>query len=845
MRIMHNIPALFSYRILSGTDRDLTKTVQRLSSGLRINSAADDAAGLAISEKMRGQIRGLNQAVRNAEDGISMIQTAEGALNEVHNILQRMRELAVQAANDTLTQSDRAQIQAEIDQLKEEIDRIGNTTEFNTKKLLDGTAAVLASTDRLTTKVYVRGGLRTLDMFNQKVVLEGNYQVIINANPGKAQVQKTDIFKIKHSDVIMNVSIDTATNLREISVRNLPSGNYRTVLLEGVWTGARYIGVVSRLGYLSDVPGIGISAGIRPGRQNALLVNNAVRAVRVLGGYGQLANLNSLTAIFATIRVYSRNSTNASMLFEVVNVDTVNSTVTFRVVSHQYDRNGNYSQYTNESLTLRRVAQTNTVVNGINVLRIGNVYFGLSTNAALSRTFAIKSSTFANLRRGDKFVLNVTRFFAISVNNTNRVVNFSSNLVFHVSLSVNRTWSGGWNRDVRNLVYAFDNTAINNETFNFRTFYINPNDGTVYDSEISYTFSGRARFGYPAASFHASYVGEVADRDVKLYNLDRFWNNSGVFLLSDPQTITIIQGNGVKTSFTLYSDDTIADMERKLNDAIAYGLGQSYWAKTASGNFVTYVRPNAGVANTHESVEGTFVIRSVVAGKVGELNFSGEEDIIKALSLTEIQRSKENEFRVTIYDAHSGGTVASNVKITGNRLIGVIHPHIDIEFDPMADVSVSWNQTERRFQFSEQASNYVTYVHLADNTTVFQIGANEGQDMGINIGDMRAAALGVDRVLVTDRESAARSITIVDNAINRVSSQRAKLGAYQNRLEKTINALGVAAENLTAAESRIRDTDMAKEMMEFTKLQILLQAGTAMLAQANARSQIALQLLGG
>lgn len=139
MIINHNISALNAWRNLNITDSSMDKSLEKLSSGLRINRAADDAAGLAISEKMRGQISGLNQAVRNAQDGISLIQTAEGALNETHAILQRMRELAVQAANDTNTDADRAQIQAEITQLISEINRIGNTTQFNTKSLLTGT----------------------------------------------------------------------------------------------------------------------------------------------------------------------------------------------------------------------------------------------------------------------------------------------------------------------------------------------------------------------------------------------------------------------------------------------------------------------------------------------------------------------------------------------------------------------------------------------------------------------------------------------------------------------------------------------------------------------------------
>ncbi|SER47899.1 flagellin [Salipaludibacillus aurantiacus] len=136
MKINNNIQALNAYRNLNQNQFQTSKNLEKLSSGLRINRAADDAAGLAISEKMRSQIRGLKQAERNAMDGISLIQTAEGALTEVHSMLQRMRELAVQAANDTYTDEDREQIQNEINELVEEIDSIGQKTEFNTKTLL-------------------------------------------------------------------------------------------------------------------------------------------------------------------------------------------------------------------------------------------------------------------------------------------------------------------------------------------------------------------------------------------------------------------------------------------------------------------------------------------------------------------------------------------------------------------------------------------------------------------------------------------------------------------------------------------------------------------------------------
>lgn len=138
MIIQHNMQAANGNRMLGKVVTDQAKSTEKLSSGYRINRAADDAAGLSISEKMRGQIRGLNQASTNAQDGISLIQTAEGALNETHSILQRMRELSVQSANGTETNDDREAIQDEISQLQDELDRIADTTEFNTMKLLDG-----------------------------------------------------------------------------------------------------------------------------------------------------------------------------------------------------------------------------------------------------------------------------------------------------------------------------------------------------------------------------------------------------------------------------------------------------------------------------------------------------------------------------------------------------------------------------------------------------------------------------------------------------------------------------------------------------------------------------------
>ena len=181
MRINHNVTAQLANINLKKTNKRLTSSLESLSSGYKINSAADDSAGLAISNKMRTQIRALDQASRNAEDGTSIIQTAEGALSEVAALLQRMRELSVQAANDTNTLEDRDAIQVEVDKLLDEIDRIGSTTEFNGNGLLDG------SFTRVVT--YDTNGLSTL--FLSEEVKAGEYELTINQKATSATLNAT------------------------------------------------------------------------------------------------------------------------------------------------------------------------------------------------------------------------------------------------------------------------------------------------------------------------------------------------------------------------------------------------------------------------------------------------------------------------------------------------------------------------------------------------------------------------------------------------------------------------------------------------------------------------------
>lgn len=456
MRINTNIAALNTYNQYTVNNNAASKSVEKLSSGLRINNAADDAAGLAISEKMRSQIRGLSQSSRNAQDGISMVQTAEGALDETEQILQRMRELSVEAANDTYTDDDKAAIQSEIEQLVQEIDRISTDTEFNNKKLLNG------SLENKSTA----GGTNT-----------------------------ANITGVEMSDDSL------ATGLYTVSVS-------------------------------------GVSTTYSPGDVNETNIDT------VTAGTGDISPGQYTVDLEAT-------------------GNTDEYTVTLK------DKDGN------------TVAETTSTIN----------------NAA-------------------------------------------------------------------------------------------------------------------------------ADDTVDVGGVTLTWTNGG-------GTSTVAEG------------ETIVDVE----------------------------------------TDATFTLQD------------------------------------------SGGNTLKSVTVTDNTTGEVEVGGLKLTFD---DTLAAGADTE---------------VSVINNSVTFQIGANARQTMSVGIDEMSAKALDVDDIDITTNAGATAAIDSIDDAINAVSAQRAKLGAVQNRLDHTINNLTTSEENLTAAESRIRDVDIAKEMMTYTTKNILQQTAQSMLAQANQQPQNVLSLL--
>jgi len=245
--IRHNLPGLIAEKGYSKNVNKLSTHLERISTGLRINKAADDAAGLAIAEKLRSQINGFQQALRNAQDGISLIQTADGALQESHAILQKMRELSVQAANDTLTSNDRAAIQKEIDQLKSGLNEIADHTEFNNRKLLDGSASLTVTTS--SDAVYLASGVLPVSGFSDNSLSfrsSGDLRIDSVISGGQNQIQGSHVYtQINGTRSELTLSPEDHTpysGLERLETKGLDEGVYQIESRESPFGGVRYVG---------------------------------------------------------------------------------------------------------------------------------------------------------------------------------------------------------------------------------------------------------------------------------------------------------------------------------------------------------------------------------------------------------------------------------------------------------------------------------------------------------------------------------------------------------------------------------------------------------------------------
>ncbi|MCC7479408.1 hypothetical protein IT575_13270 [bacterium] len=347
----------------------------------------------------------------------------------------------------------------------------------------------------------------------------------------------------------------------------------------------------------------------------------------------------------------------------------------------------------------------------------------------------------------------------------------------------------------------------------------------------------------------------TADQSNTLASLNRF-QQFGVFDgRKNVEFNLYLRGSSRAATVTLSQNDTFEDMAGKISLAIWNPDGTGV---VNSGILNANQAPDLVHVNTIGAAKGTMSITTPVPG--AELIFSGDEALLKALSLVQVREGEAPVYSVSAFNLEKNKSVGSTV-VDSNEITGLV-PGLRIFFDntlglrldsqPPVSLSGGANTltsfgyqmaTERpTISLSGQIESF--FVHVAPRGFDLQIGANQGQTISSFIADMSAEALGVEGLIVAESPLAQEAITIIDVAIDRVSTQRSRLGAIQNRLESTIRNLDVASENLSSSESRIRDVDVAQETLSMTRNQILMQAGTAALAQANQLPQAAIQLLG-
>ena len=776
---------LFSLSSLVAAGRnqgDLSQSINRLSSGLRINSFMDDPSRMSISEKMRGFILGLQTSSQNAQDGISYLQTAEGATTEITNMLQRMRELSVEGANGVYSANDRLEIQKEIDQLKAEIDRISETTQFNTKKLINGesSGAWNSGTDKIS--AVING-----------TVADGNYDISVDVKPGQNQVQSTQIFTLREGELGAYVGNQGTTNIGEVSspdnIKDTADGSYNVTVANPTDGGVAGADMNSSMDFINSYQKEGSNMAFGTVSATALKTNES--------GYFMIE--------------FTENST------------TAENGAGYRVkfISAETGEEGQWIDFETEDGKLKGSYDSNGF----------NLEFEIPMLAGAD-----------TVNDGDKFLFSVTDAKDVTNNedlmaNGGGALQISQNGVQGPTIIYNQP-NSLTKPDDKDGIVEYNNVTVHMVTLDSKT-------GTFDTGEITLGFqenTGAAGNGQTlggTASIEVRKGGEAATATTKLSELANFVDENGVELFASTQELKIY-GNNTNTTIYLEGDDTIQDVVEKITKAITQDLGMGSGLTEVDKKLVSF---NQIEGTGFGVVPGTMILQSALTGKDGELSFIGSQKLMDALGLEVVQESSQNIQTITATDNLTGVVVGE--RVTSNSRVTDVIPGIDLIVDTRTGVDAYYNTGTGKIDFkpSNRLENQNLNLHIVDARTEIQIGTEKGEKLDVSLPALNTAALGIGNTNINTQEDAQRAITEIDNALTKVVSARSKIGAQVNRLNSTINTLATAEENTTASESRIRDTDIAKETTAMTTAQVAYQANIAILAQANQIPAIALSLL--
>jgi flagellin len=692
-----NVKSLVAQDAIMKNNRDLSTSMQRLSTGSRINSAKDDAAGLAISTRMNSQVRGLNMAIKNANDGISLMQTAEGAMDEVTAILQRMRELSVQSVNGTNNDSDRVALNDEITQLKSEIDRIASTTEFNNQKILDGTfkdkKLQIGDKAYQTMEVDI-GSVSTKDLgmatgsFDGQTLV-GNRVALTSFDEGDVMIngQELAAFTTGTDDLE-----DLIQNINE-NVDNVTATGFNVVVAKQVGTGITTDGQ-----FKIQVKALGATATTTYSISASENMQELVDNINNEAGSVVQASINDQGKLVLS------NNTGASISV----ADGSSSTSGSYETASGFKRGASAAAYTSFAGFLKLDSDDGNPIR----IEVGNRQGATPGSLTDLASLGFREVTSQYNKAQDAYSVTGTAL---------------------TSAGVTTAWG---QTDIK------------------------INGVAIYDADIATTtFQG------------------------KLDAINNFSEQTGVIAYAQlDKTFTFTAGN----LRGMTAGDKIL-----FNGVEVFSL--------------------AGTSTTLAA------LATAINTKTGTTGVTAEADGFN------LRLTGTNVQMLRIDTTNTGNTASASTVFTDNQQI-----FSSIRLD--------------------SATNSPISIELGDDATVAEHGFLE-QNVGAADFQVNAASLGVGSgqsltgLNISTASSATAAISTIDNAIEKVSSMRSKLGAMENRLNNTVNNLSNIVTNTQASRSRIQDTDYASETTALAKAQIISQAATAMLAQANQQPQSVLSLL--
>ncbi len=733
-----------SLESLGATNSRLEKSVERLSSGLRINSAADDPMGLGLAERLRWQARGLYQARLNTQNGISLLQTADTALEGTHDILQRMRELAMSALDGTLTATDKLELQSEVNRLRDDLNKIAWNTEFNTMKLLDGSRSGQVSTSTPFAQGILTGSPAATGQFLVSIAL---------ITAGTSQAQQTQPFTMKAASASTTLAKGT-TQL--VSIAQFYDGGGAFALATPSTISVSGNGKTSSFTIDGSTTLDGLAAALQAAVANtsglgltesrSQYVGTAQTGVANMGGYIEL--ISGRIGRSGEISVMADPAVATSLGLSTVRQASGNTV----------------------SLTLQDAYGTLSTVRTSTDLAVGLL-------SGVDVQFSSQAAQIAGTRGlTTGLYLSAAQTFTISAGNTTVAVSAAA---------------GYW---------TFEGLA---RRINGLTATISGMNTVVDNGELKINFT--------------STVASVA---------------STITITGATAATTLGVSNGTFSGFTRTTHRTTAE---------TLGFSRFYASSTtsvANGSAARFTISDGATTVTYSA----FTTLGTAAASLAT------PDMIAFSTFQASVNATLSTAGVQIKVDQVGNSFAFTSKLVGTRTL----PN-GITTDSYVNVSVAAStaslQNPLQYQFGLYAgsdygignANFSLFVTRANPS--LHLGWNAGQALDLDIGSMSATALGLGTLDVTTAGGANQAISLIDRAIDKVSSQRARIGGLQNSLESGLRHLGVQHINALDAESRIRDADIAQEVVEYTRNALFLESGTAVLAQANLLPGMVLRLL--